>query len=381
MFSDIVDDFIGEPNFLARLKEEVVASGRSYVDLVCGNIQDIGLFFPDNFLREVWSDVLEETRHYLPDSRGRSSARQAISRYYDAQFDPKDIFVVPGTSVAYGYLFSLFCNPGDAVAVPAPSYPLCEYIARLARVTLVPYQLVLRGHRWEIDKTSMEQACKHPRMRAIVAISPHNPTGHVLSLSEVNLLDELSHRYRLPVIVDEVFSPYVFDSAFQKGLPHRFAWKRAPLVCVLNGFSKMLALPGAKFGWIALRGEAHEVRRAGEALETICDTFLATNEWVQAMAPRIFAQGTRIFQSFHDDIERRYCAFSGVFSHDIQGGYYGIRFLKEGSGNDDEETMVARLLREQGVLVHPGYFYACDRAAVVFSFLRLTSSIARGLEM
>ena len=59
--------------------------------------------------------------------------------------DPAHLVLTASTSEAYAFLFKLLCDPGDAVAVPRPSYPLFEYLARLEGVEVVPYPLRYDG--------------------------------------------------------------------------------------------------------------------------------------------------------------------------------------------------------------------------------------------
>src|SRR5690606_41651428 len=84
-----------------------------------------------------------------------------------------------------------------------------------------------------------------PRTRAVVAVSPNNPTGSVLKPGELAALAAVE----LPLIVDEVFWPYVF------GQHHSALGAEAPLVLVLDGLSKRAGLPQIKLGWITLAGE------------------------------------------------------------------------------------------------------------------------------
>src|SRR5258708_29619878 len=99
-------------------------------------------------------------------------------------------------------------NRGDESVAPTPTYPLFESIAQMAGVKLVSYRLRERK-RWEIDFEDMESIVT-PRTRAIILISPHNPTGAVATNEEVKRLAEIASRKNLAIISDEVFSPFVF---------------------------------------------------------------------------------------------------------------------------------------------------------------------------
>src|SRR5262249_34377576 len=161
--------------------------GEPVVDLVSGNLNAHRLRFPDAALREAAADALSRAAVYSPDPLGRVEAREAIAAFYDRaglRVPPERIVVTPGTSISYLYAFAVLCAPGDEVLVPVPSYPLFEEIARIPGVRLVPYRL-READGWRIDLEHVESQLG-PRTRALVLISPHNPTGAVAPAAEVS---------------------------------------------------------------------------------------------------------------------------------------------------------------------------------------------------
>ena len=91
-------------------------------------------------------------------------AREAVAEYYAGLrrfagnvVDADAIFLTTSTSEAYSYLFRLLCDPEDELLVPAPSYPLFQFLADLNEVTLVPYALVY-DHGWQMDFHSLATA-------------------------------------------------------------------------------------------------------------------------------------------------------------------------------------------------------------------------------
>ncbi len=89
------------------------------------------------------------------------------------------IVLTSKTSEAYSLLFKMLCDPsGDEVLVPAPSYPLFDHLTALDGVRSVRDALEYHG-RWELDVDSVEEAWTE-RTRAVLAVSPKNPTGSLL---------------------------------------------------------------------------------------------------------------------------------------------------------------------------------------------------------
>src|ERR1019366_8943823 len=143
------------------------------------------------------------------------------------------------TSEAYAFLFKLLCDPGDEVLVPVPSYPLFEHLARLESVRAVPYRLAYDGA-WHIDLGSARDAVT-ARTRAIVTVSPNNPTGSYLKRAELAALADLG----LPIVSDEVFAQYPLkeDGTRARSSPEA---QGAPLVFALGGLGKGAAVAPIK---------------------------------------------------------------------------------------------------------------------------------------
>ncbi len=104
--------------------------------------------------------------------------------YRDQRLDvePDSLVLTASTSEAYSLLFKLLADAGDEVLVPQPSYPLFDALTRLENVVSVPYRLDPLAA-WTIDRESMLGALS-PRTRALLVVSPNNPTGSRLSASD-----------------------------------------------------------------------------------------------------------------------------------------------------------------------------------------------------
>ena len=82
-----------------------------------------------------------EALTYDPQPKGLQAAREAIAGYYGergSSVSSGDLILTTSTSEAYSFVFRLLCDPGDAVLVPTPSYPLFDFLADLQDVTLIP---------------------------------------------------------------------------------------------------------------------------------------------------------------------------------------------------------------------------------------------------
>ena len=199
------------------------------------------------------------------------------------------IVLTASTSEAYSVLFKLLCAPeGDQVLVPAPSYPLFDHLTALDGVCARQYALHYDG-RWWVDFDSwMPRGVR--RTRAVLAVSPNNPTGSIVSAEEYVALADRCAARDAALIVDEVFADYPLPAGVEAG----FAAPPGAPACLsfrLGGLSKSAALPQLKLGWIAVDGPARLVEEALERLELICDTYLSVSTPVQVAAPDLIAGG------------------------------------------------------------------------------------------
>lgn len=342
-------------NRLAEAVRRRRASGAELIDLTISNPTRAGFSYPDDLLAP-----LADPRNliYEPESAGLAEARAAVATELARQgapADPDTIILTASTSEAYGYLFKLLCSPGDEVLVPQPSYPLFEWLTRLEGITAVPYRLEYHG-RWAVDPDAIRTALT-PRTRAILVVSPNNPTGSYLTREDFARLAEAAPD--VPVIGDEVF----WDFALADAPPGRLGVLNAgrPLAFALGGLSKSAALPQLKLGWIAIGGTASNVAAAREKLDLIADTYLSVSTPVQTAAASLIAAGAAMRQQIIARVERNLGVLRAMAGRNpaldllrTEGGWSAVLRVPALRTEDD---LVTVLVEEDGVLVHPGYFF------------------------
>jgi alanine-synthesizing transaminase len=366
-------------NRIAEAVRRRQASRRELLDLTLSNPTKAGLSYPPDLLSSLSAQL---NLIYEPESAGIASAREAVAAELARRGTPvpaDSIVLTASTSEAYGYLFKMLCDPGDEVLVPQPSYPLFEWLTRLEGITARPYRLDAHG-RWSVDGESIRTACS-PRTRAILAVNPNNPTGSYFTRSDFARLAEAAPM--LPIIGDEVFWDFPLRDAPSDRMSVLDAG--APLMFSLGGLSKSSALPQLKLGWIAIGGESPAVASAREKLELVADTYLSVSTPVQTSAAALIASGAAIREQIRERAERNLASLARM-----AGRHPALNLLKAEGGWSavlrvpalvTEEALVVALIEEDGVLVHPGYFFDfAHEAYLVVSLLTPPAQFDEAIE-
>jgi aspartate/methionine/tyrosine aminotransferase len=379
-----------QANAFARALERARAAGRELLDLTMTNPTRVGIVYPDGLLRELASPA---ALTYTPQPFGLKAAREAVAREYHrraVEVDPDRIVLTASTSEAYSLLFKLLCAPiDDEVLVPSPSYPLFDHLTRLDGVRAVAYQLEYAG-RWMLDVATVDEAWSS-RTRAVLAVSPNNPTGSILPAAE---LDELARRCAArgaALIVDEVFADY--SLAAPEGSTRAASASNggadtgdsdAALTFRLGGLSKSAGLPQVKLGWVAVSGPDVLVSRALERLELICDTYLSVSTPVQLAAPDLISAGAAVRAQLLDRIRFNYATLQAAAARypsvEVLVAQAGWSAVLRVPARRTEEELVVALLERDGIIVHPGFFFDFPREAyLVVSLLPYPDSFRAGV--
>jgi alanine-synthesizing transaminase len=354
-----------EETELARAHRLRRQAGLPIADLTVSNPTRCGFTYPGELLAPLTDP---RALDYDPQPRGGVRAREAVCAYYashGAMVDPAQIVLTTSTSEAYSYLFRLLCDPGAEVLAPQPGYPLFDFLADLDDIRLQAVPLVCHEG-WQIDFEGLRRAITKDT-RAIVLVHPNNPTGHFTKSWEVAELARVCRAFDLSLIVDEVFLDYGMSGpvwSFVHGVESTPTY-------IVSGLSKIAGLPQMKAAWIVVTGP--ERAQALERLEVIGDTFLSVNTPVQCALPAWLEGRAAIQTQIRARVAANLAELDGQIARAtavqrlaVEGGWYAV--LRIPALAPDEETVLALL--DQGVWVHPGYFFGMpDSGWLVVSLL------------
>ncbi|WEV63371.1 pyridoxal phosphate-dependent aminotransferase [Bifidobacterium sp. ESL0732] len=314
---------------------------------------------------------------YTAEPRGPLSVRKQLARFLtnrnlaelaaegqnsSESVDPDRLYLLSSTSEAYTWLFKLMCDPGDIVLGPKPGYPLIESIGGLENVDTLEYQLQFDGS-WFIDVAWLRELLESPeghKVQAIVLINPNNPTGSYVKPEEREALVKLCGENDVAIIADEVFFDYSLE---QFAGNRRLAGERRALTFALDGFSKLLAAPHAKVGWIQVSGPERLVVEAQRRLDIIADDYLPFSDIIAARMPELLAavpgQLHRVQERTRANLDRLHTLLredeSGLVS--VLRAEGGWNVLLHFPSVIDENDLVLRLIHDFNLTGQPGYYF------------------------
>lgn len=350
-FSSRVD--ISEPNPIAKAEAEAKANG-----ITLGKLND-----SNPTKHALASELLPDI--YGAEPRGQRYARESLAAFLHEQGNTAtadDLYILSSTSEAYSWLIKLLCNAGDAVLAPKPGYPLIESIARLECVDMIEYQQRFDGS-WYIDVAELREALEGEdggRIRALVLINPNNPTGSYVKASEREAIVRLCHDHEVAIIADEVFYDYDLEPFDGNA---RLAGETGTLTFALDGFSKTLAAPHAKVGWIQVSGPAAEMDEAKRRLDVVADDYLPMSEIIAKQIPAMLGAAAAQTARVRERVQTNLAALHTMLDDDEQGMVSVLR--AEGGWNVllrvpsvlDENELVLSMIEKHGISGQPGYFF------------------------
>jgi alanine-synthesizing transaminase len=259
---------------LARRAAELEKAGHEIIKLNIGNPGAFGFRAPES-MRQAMIENLRESDAYCH-QKGIFPAREAVVMQQQNRgvmnTTADDVFM--GNGVSELILFSLraLLNVGDEVLVPSPDYPLWTAATHLNDGKAVHYPC-RRELGWLPDLDALAKLVT-PRTRAMVIISPNNPTGAVYPRDVLQEMVNLAEKHGLVVLTDEIYDQITYDDA--QYTPVATLVKHT-LCGTFAGLSKVYRSCGFRVGWLSFSGE-----KAGAAdyllgLDTLASLRLCSN--------------------------------------------------------------------------------------------------------
>ncbi|HSL77165.1 MAG TPA: pyridoxal phosphate-dependent aminotransferase [Candidatus Limnocylindrales bacterium] len=231
------------------------AQGRPMIHLQIGEPD----FDTPAHVREAAKQALDEgATHYAPFPgipELRTAIAEDVTRRKGFDADPSQVFVTVGGKGVMLYAILGLIDPGDEVIVPDPGYPIYESLTRFVGATPVPIPIRME-HEFRLDVEELASLIT-PRTRLLIINSPANPTGGVLTRSDLERVAELAQEHDLWVMTDEIYGRILYDGAEHISIASLAGM--ADRTIVLDGFSKTFAMTGWRLGYAVVPESLKEV--------------------------------------------------------------------------------------------------------------------------
>ena len=227
---------------------ELKADGLDVVNLAGG---EPDFDTPAHIVEAAFEAIRQGDTHY-PASYGKRELLEAIAaklaRENDVHIDPDQVVVTPGGKWALYEALAITTNPGDEVLVLDPSWVSYSPMVQLQRA--VPVRISLpSADNFQITAELLESYVTE-KTKLLMVNSPNNPTGRVLSRSEVDAIVQVATKHDLYVISDEIYEHILYGDAVHYSLMAEPGM--AERTIIINGFSKGYAMTGWRLGWLAV---------------------------------------------------------------------------------------------------------------------------------
>jgi len=258
------------------------------------------------------------------------------------------VMVTAGGNMAFVHAILAITQPGDEVILPVPFYFNHEMAIQMADCSAVP---VPTDDRNQLNLDAIRRAIT-PRTRAIVTVTPNNPTGAVFPEAALRDVNDLCARHGLFHISDEVYEYFTYGSV-KHASPGAFAGAGAHTISMFS-LSKAYGFAGWRIGYMVYPERLHDAIAKVQDTVLVCPPVLSQIAAVAAMAagPAYCRQHLESFAEVRDIVLSELRALEPLCSvPPADGAFYC--FLRV-NRDADPFSIAERLIREHRVAVVPG---------------------------
>jgi len=335
-----------------KIKQEEIKKGRKLIALGIG---DPDLPTPDFVIDRLTQAARKPQNHQYPSYWGMVEFRKAVARWYDSRFgvilNPEnEVLALIGSKEGIAHIPLAFVNPGEAVLVPNPGYPVYHSATLFAGG--IPLHFALREkNQFLPDFSELEQLVKSgPKVRLMFLNYPNNPTSASASLDFFKEVVSFAKKHQIIVCHDNAYSEIFFD---QKKQPSFLEVPGAKEVgCEFHSLSKTFNMTGWRVGFVVghpkiIDGLAQVKTNIDSGAFNACQE--AGIEALDRYEP--FCSELRTIYQERRDVLVPALQSLGLSCQKPDATFYAWARLKEGSKSED---FVLDLIRTRGIVSTPG---------------------------
>ena len=328
----------------------LAAEGRDIIELTIG---EPDVTTPPELVDAAAQAMLRGRTTYS-EGRGEKNLRVALAeRYTRTSGRPigiDEVLCFPGTQTALFAVLMGVAEAGDEVLAGDPMYATYEGVIRASGADMVSVPLSPeKGFRFDADDAVAKIT---PRTRALLLTTPHNPTGSVLTDTDITKIGELALRHDLWIVSDEVYEELVFD-----GVVFRSPLSRPELAdrtIALSSISKSHAAPGFRSGWCIAPAEFTAT------LLPLSEAMLFGNQpFIADMTEKAVREGSAVAAGMRARYAARAARLAELFGPDCplkvhrpEAGMFAM--IDISATGMDGRAYAIDLLHRHGVAVMPG---------------------------
>lgn len=304
-------------------------------------------------IREEGIYTLEKGKTMYTSNSGLKELRIAISNYLERKinvtYDPlKEVLVTVGGSEAIDMALRAIVEDGDEVIITTPCYVSYEPCAILAGAKPVTINLK-NENQFRLTPEELEQAIT-PKSKVLVICYPNNPTGAIMTKSDLEKIAEVVIKHDLCVISDEIYSELTYDGnhtsiASIPGMKER--------TIVVNGFSKAYSMTGWRLGYAS--GPEEIIRQMTKIHQFAIMCAPTNSQYAGIEALNNGDEDVIIMREAYDE-RRRYVLYRlseiGIPCFEPKGAFYVFPDVRQFGLSSEEFAL--RLLNEKKLVIVPG---------------------------
>jgi len=324
---------------------------------------------PDEVKAAACDAIASGFNRYTP-SAGWPDVRKHVLERFEARqgLRPAASMLTAGASGALTLVLMALLDPGDEVLIPDPFFVSYKHLATMCGGVPVFYDTYPT---WQIDPAALEKLIT-ARTKALVVMSPANPTGACLSDETKQQVADLAKRHGLVLISDEVYEPFVYAGASTRSSA---CWYPEGTL-VVSGLSKTAAMTGWRLGWALGPEWLIEQMTKLQQFTFVCAASFAQKTVVAAL-DRDFAPTLTAYQAKRDRMVSGLRA-AGYQVEEPAGAFYAFMRVPDRYANG--QSFVEEALRRR-LLCVPGHVFSCRDTHVRLSFAASDEQLASGLEV
>ena len=289
-------------------------------------------------------------------NRGLPALLKLVSRYLEErfalQYDTSQILITVGGSEAIDLALRACIEQGDEVLIPDPAY--VSYAPLVTLSDGLPVHVECREEDSFILKPEYLENAITPRTKALILTYPNNPTGAIMTETELQAIADVIIRHDLLVITDEIYAELTYGRKHTSiaSLPDM-----KERTVYIGGFSKAFAMTGWRLGFACAPTEIDDAMFKIHQYGMLCAPIMSQYAAIEALKDGL-SDGFATVEEMRDsyDKRRKFVLHSlreiGLACFEPQGAFYAFPSVK--ATGMDGETFAGELLSAQKVAVVPG---------------------------